>query len=197
MLRSLGNDLLLVYAQVWVGASVQHREGAKMKPIVLTGILVLVLGLIFLIINQSAMNTYNGWSFSKSKQESITDDVYVGDLHPDKTHIFANGKKVIAVKGWSELSWKPRPYLFFWSRKQVTPGIINIIISDTSVLNDNGYMYIPQNGTILTNQKKIGYVFQFPISTLGYKCYIQQPSAEGGWVDATVTDSITYYVYQH
>lgn len=160
-------------------------------------LLVIVVGLVvvYLIINQLVINTYDGATFSNSRNESIKAGYFIADYKPDRDSIKLLKRYIKSPSLWVEKTQRSEHFLVFFSTKEADGNSCNIIIDSARENYSNEYLLALDTWFHVLNAiPKLGYIYQ--ISGVGntIKVKVQQGSLDSGWKKAIYVDSLIYTI---
>jgi hypothetical protein len=148
---------------------------------------------IFLLINQLAVNTYDGATFSNSKEMSKKMRYFMYEYLPNKDSVTLLKRKIKSPNLWLEKSQETYHTLVFVTNKRVINSQYNVIIEKEDSCGSNEYLYeMNIDFRVLNCIGGLGSVFATNNYKNEYVVYIQQGSLDSGWVNQIISDSVVY-----
>jgi hypothetical protein len=162
----------------------------RMKKVVL-----IISGVVFiwLLVNQLAINSYDGPVFSESREEAIQSGYFMFDYVPDKDSIRLRNRTMQISRLWAEKGHEIESVMIFFKRKKVSAGRFNIITNVMDRCNSNEYLFdfdIPNRP--LNCLKNIGTIYSVPRLPEKINVKVVQGDEKLGWQKKVVVDSIIY-----
>ncbi len=160
------------------------------KVLIVIGVLVLL----FLVINQLFINTYDGSVFSDSKEQSKKNGYFICDYIPSKDTIRLLKRTIKSPALWIEKAQQSDHFLVFFSKKNVDPYSYNFILESTNSCSSNEYLFdLAGSYQVLNCINNFGFIYKAQWSGDSIKIYVKQGDPELGWQKETVVDSLVYH----
>lgn len=159
---------------------------------ILTGIIIGFV-LLFFVLNQLVINTYEGNVFSDSYEESKKYGYFISDYTVDKDSIQLLNRKIASPKLWIEKAQENYHILLFIGRKRVINNKFNFIIEDKNLCQSPDYSIDPDIIFHYLNcYDSLGKVCLTSYNFDVLKLVVCQGSPDEGYVRPIYVDTITY-----
>lgn len=149
---------------------------------------------VFLTVNQIAINSYDGQflnNYDRTKSKNC--GLYLGEYIPTKTTAKIKDNNTILLKNaWAEKQWTITHYLLFFEKVKVQAGL-NLLIPDTTSFFKKNYSFEPFDKSITKEGgvDNAGETFSFDERADTIKFLIKCKKAES-WTETVITDTIRY-----
>ena len=158
-------------------------------------LIIVILGflILYLIIQQWFLNSYDGSTFSNSKADSIRDGYFDFQYSSKKDSVkLKNGSKIKSPNVWIESAQKTSHKFLFIPTKEKSHGYNLIINSHFSCSSNDLHFSINKDYHILNCIDTLGWVYLKEYNDNKFTLYISQPDDNIGWQKPIVVDSIEY-----
>ena len=158
-------------------------------------LIIAIVGIVFvyLAINQLAINTYDGATFSDNKAKSKETGAFISDFIPSKDSVKLLKRTLPSPDVWMEHALNDSHFLIFFRKETKDNYDYNLVFNLDKLCQNREFIFdFKASHQALNCIDGIGEVHRTFQKLDSFTLYIKQGSLDSGWQKELVVDSVVY-----